>query len=158
MARKIQQFLSMKQVAEQTGIPVEHIKIIKVLYPEGFGKNQMWPDKIAKYYEDHKAEIVDKQSKSYDELKKVKLSGEIVLQDIEIEEAKKKVVAIKDVEEFMQSFGIQLSAVLKSKIVKELPPRVVGLKEEAVDTICKTFYNELCDLLNRNIIEWNKTK
>jgi len=153
--KKQRKWLSLKQVTVQTGIPINQLKIIKGLYPEAFTVNQIYVDKVVKFYEDNKEQIVAQDEKSIEALKKEKLTGDIILQKIEIEEAKKQVIAIKDVEEFMRDFGVQLSAALKSKVVKELPPKITGLKEEDVTTICKDFYNELVKLFQSNVKIWN---
>lgn len=64
-------------------------------------------------------------------------------------------VQIKEVEEFMLNFGIQLSAVLKDRLTKELPPRVTGLSEEAVNKLCREYYNEMVELLQTDLKGWN---
>jgi hypothetical protein len=132
------------------------MKVIKVIYPDGFtGNNQVFIDRVQKFYAEHKDEVIAHCSKSKEELVKEKLSNDIVLQKIEIEEAKKQTVNVKEVETFMTNFGVQLGALLKNRLIKELPPRIVGLKEEAVAALCKEYYNEIVKVLSKNIIEWN---
>ena len=145
----------MKQAAVQMGIPVAHLKIVKTLFPEGFDHNHVLSDRVRKFYDEHKAEVEATEEKSIEALKKIKLGNDITLQQLEIEEAKKQMVQIKDVEEFMLNFGTQLSAVLKDRLTKEFPPRVTGLSEEAVTKLCREYYNEIVELLRKDIKEWN---
>lgn len=153
---KKRKYLSLKQMSEQTGIPVGHLRIVKNQYPDGFTKTEIHAEKVLKYYEDNKEKIVALQDKSKEELQKEKLSNDIVLQKIEIAEAKKESVSVKEVESFMTNFGIQLGALLKNRLIKELPPRITGLKEEAVTALCKEYYNEIVKVLSKNIDDWNK--
>jgi hypothetical protein len=153
---KENKLLSLKQVEEQTGIPITQLKLVKTLYPKAFTKTEIYVDRILEYYNQHKDEIIAADNKSIDTLKKEKLSNDIILQQIEIEEAKKQVIAVKEVELFMSNFGVQLGATLKAKMVKELPARINGLSEEEVIRVCKDFYNELVILFQSNISNWNK--
>jgi hypothetical protein len=155
---KVNKLLSLKQVEEQTGIPISQLKLIKTLYPDGFTKTEIFVDKVKAYYVEHKEELEEIDSKSKEELVKQKLANEIILQEIDIAEARKQVIPIKEMEQFMGDFGIQLGAVLKSKLTKELPPQVIGLKEEDVIKICRDTYNSLVELFNKNLEEWNVTR
>lgn len=137
------------------GISLAHIKIVKRLFPEGFTVNQVHPDKVRKYYDEHKDLILKTELESDDNLQRQRLQNIVILQEIEIEEARKQMVQIKEVEEFMLNFGIQLSAVLKDRLTKELPPRVTGLSEEAVNKLCREYYNEIVKLLSEDIKHWN---
>jgi hypothetical protein len=148
-------FLTLKQASVQMGIPLAHLKIVKQHCPEGFTVNQVHADKVRKYYDEHKSEIEVQEEKSLEALKKIKLGNDIKLQELAIEEAKKQMVQIKDVEEFMLTFGTQLSAVLKDRLTKELPPRVTGLSEEAVNKLCREYYNELVKRLQTDLKNWN---
>jgi len=153
---KVTKMLSFKQVNQATGIPISQLKLIKVLHPSAFTKTEIFLDEVVKYYNENKDKLIEKDNQSIESLKKEKLANDIVLQQIEIEEAKKQVVAVKEVELFMANFGTQLGAVLKAKIVKELPSRVNGLSEEEIIKVCKEFYNELVSLFSKNIEIWNE--
>jgi hypothetical protein len=151
---------SMKQVSATHGIPIQHLKYIKEHFPEGFtASNKVILEKVLKYYEDNKTLIVQgAEEKNQDALKRERTKNvqkQNVLLDIQIEEAKKQTVNIKDVETFMANFGVQLSAVLKNALTKELPPRIVGLSQEDVTRICKEYYNEVLELFSKNMDEWN---
>ena len=134
---------------------MSQLKLIKVLLPSAFKTNKIYIDDVVKYYSEHKDEIVSLETKSIDALKREKLSNDIILQNIEIEEAKKHSIPLKDVEQFMGDFGLQLSSVLKAKIVKELPPQIIGLKEEEVIKICRDVYNSIIELWKSNEKMWD---
>ena len=153
---KNRKYLSLKQMATQTGIPITHLRIVKIQYPEGFTKTEIHAQKVLDYYEANKEKILAQQDKSKEEPQKEKLSNDIVLQKIEIAEAKKESVSVKEVEQFMVDLGVQLGALLKNRLIKELPPRITGLKEEDVTALCKEYYNEICKVLSKSIDNWNK--
>jgi hypothetical protein len=147
----------MKQVAEQTGIPYKHLKLIKELYPAGFNlNNSVNVDGVVQFYADNKELILETEGKTIDSLKKQRLEQDIILHDIEIQEAKKLSIPLKEVEDFFSSFGIQLGAVLKAKLTKELPPQIIGMKEEDVIKQCISIYNSIIELLGKNMDAWNK--
>ena len=154
--KKNNTLLSMKQVVEQTGIPISHLKIIKKRYPDGFTVNNIYIDKVRQFYSEHKQEIIEEEEQSYEALRKEKLANEILLQELKIEQEKKQAIPLKDMEQFMGDFGIQLSSVLKSKLTKELPPQIIGVKEEEVNKLCKEMYNSLIELLTSNMDKWNE--
>ena len=157
MKTKTKQYSNMSQAANALNIPLDVMKIIKTLCPDGFTKsNQVRGDIVEDFYKKNKSLIEEKSSYSTDKLEHQKLANVVILQELEIEEARKQVVPIKDVEEFMRNFGIQLGAVLKAKITRELPPRITGQSQEKVIEYCKEYYNEIVDLLKKNITNWNK--
>jgi hypothetical protein len=144
------------QASKELGIPFDQMRAIKKLYPDGFTSNgSIIRENVVTYYNAHQAEIEKMALDSLQALKEQKLKNDILLQEFEIEEAKKSVVAIADVEEFLKNLGIQIGAVLKAKMTKELPPHIVGLKEEDITRICKEHYNQLVELLQTNMDNWN---
>ena len=148
---------SLKQAATTTGIPIRHLRIIKELYPEGFTNNgKVRLTEVTDWYAKNKELILKKEEDSIETLKKQKLANEVILQELRIAEEKRQTVAITEVEEFMVNFGTQLSAVLKSFMVTELPPRVIGLGQEDVTKICREQFNAMVALFNKNMKEWNR--
>lgn len=151
-------YLSMRQAESQLKIPMSHLKRIRRLYPDGFTANgSVKRIPVSKYYADNKDLIIKVENEDEIDLKKQKLQNQVILQEIQIAEAKKESIAVKEVDEFMQNFGIQLGAVLRTKLTKELPPQVAGLSEENVSKYCKDFYNELVALFNKNIENWKSS-
>jgi len=149
------QLNSMKQAALQLGIPIGHLKIIKDLYPDAFtSNNQVIIDKVVSYYSNNKDKILEIEGKSLETLKKEKLTNEIILQKLKIEEAKKQSVNINDLSAYKTDFGIQLSGLLKQKFTKELPPQVTGRKEEDVIKLCVDMVNQVFEILLKDMENW----
>jgi|ERR1044072_345425 DNA-binding protein len=158
-------FNSIRQASVALNIPYDTIKQIKVLFPEGFTSgNAVRIDEVKEFYEKNKVLIESTAKESTETLSRKRLQNTVILQELEIEskrldneEQKKNTVSIKEVESFMEDFGIQLSSRLKAGLIKELPPIISGCKEEDVVKYCKDFYNKLIKLFQTNIDNWNKT-
>jgi hypothetical protein len=149
---------NLTQAALELGIPYDHLRIVKKLYPEGFVSNgNIIRENVLTYYQSHQAEVEAMALDGLQALKEKKLKNDILLQEFEIEEAKKSVVPIEEVKEFLSTFGLLLGSTLKSGLTKELPPHVVGLKEEDVVKLCKEFYNTLIQLISKNLKDWSTT-
>jgi hypothetical protein len=149
------QFNSMQQAAIALNIPIQHLKLIKKIYPDGFTSgNSVIQDKVLAFYNANKGMIEEKESESLESLNKQKLSNTVILQELEIQEKKKQIVLINDMEKFMGGFGLHLSTVMKHKITKELPPMVIGESEETVNQICADVYNSLMELVGAKATEW----
>ena len=155
--------LTLAQVEKSTGITRTILRRIKTALPSAFTKNEIFVEKVVAYYDDHKAELDALEAQSLAALDREKAANAIILQHIkidreriELDEAKKQSLQIGDVTDFMSNFGTQLGAVLKSKLTKELPPQIFGLKsEEELNLKCREMYNSLIELLKRNMSEWD---
>ncbi len=149
---------SMKQASIELGIPLDQVKIIKQFCPEAFSKNNsLNVEQVKKYYADNKALIEGIQAETKQTLEKKKLANDIIIQELKIANLRKETVNLQDVSAFFAAFGIEVSAVLKNKIVKELPVKITGNTEEQNVTACKEVYNELIKLIEKNTKEWAKT-
>jgi hypothetical protein len=148
---------SMKQVAEQLGIPYRHLRIVKVLFPDGFHKNnQVRVDKVKEYYEDNKDFIEEMESESLENLKKIEKANDILIQQFEIAEWKKQVIKVKEEKEFILKLGTVVSSVLLSKLVNELPEKLDATDKSKRKDLCKEIYNDVIktfkeELKKRNV-------
>lgn len=147
----------MKQAALALNIPIEHLRVIKELYPDGFfANNAVKIKEVTDFYTKNKILIESTLSESMEALQKKRVANIVILQDLEIAERQKKTLNIDKVTEFMGEFGIAFGALLKSKLVNELPPRLEGLSMEERNKYCKDYYNELTSLYQNQLEEWTK--
>ncbi len=152
------QLNSMKQASVALNIPLQHLKLIKKIYPDGFTSgNAVIVDKVLDFYNNNKDMILDKESESVESLTKQRLANIVILQQLDIQERQKQIVLIRDMEKFMGDFGLHLSTVFKNKLTKELPPMVIGEKEEKVNQICRDIYNSIMVLIGIRSADWKKT-
>lgn len=148
---------SMKQASELLEIPIKHLKIIKSIYPDGFNKNNsVNTDLVRAYYEENKELIISKEQESIETLKKEKLSNDIILQQIEIAKAKRRVIEMGDVKSFLQKLGIEVGSLLMARLVKELPNQIDRVEADKREDLCKDAYNSIVDTMNKSITEWCK--
>ena len=158
-------FNSLRQASVQLNIPYDTLKQIKVLFPEGFTSgNAVRIDEVKEFYEKNKGLIESTSKESTETLSRKRLQNTVILQELDIEsktldveEQKKNTINIKEVETFMLNFGLELGGILKNTLVKELPPRVVGLTEEETTKLCREYYNHLIQLFDNNLKEWAKS-
>jgi len=144
------------QLEAHLGIPKKLLQRAKKLGCPGFRNTKMYADQIAPWLEQNKKLIETTQTEPTEKLKRKELENKIILQELKIEEERRNTINVKVLDEFITGFGIQLGATLKSKIVKELPPRVVGLNEEKATELCKEYYNNIIIDISRDLKEWAK--
>ncbi len=146
----------MKQVAEQTGIPIKQLKIIKVMYPEGFNRELVKVELVKAYYEKHKELLAKKESESIDTLKKEKLANDIILQNFEIAKQNKQMVKTEDQRQWLKDFGVTLNMLHKSKILNEYPDKFDRVEKSQRPDLWKQLYNDLVSAIHGNYEQWSK--
>jgi len=154
---KNHKYLNMKVASKGTGIPREHIKAIKDVYPDAFDKNQIHEDLLVDYYNKHKQEIIatcNKSSVVVEELKKQRLQNQVKLQELQIAETEKKLISIEDLKEFLNKLGVGVSNLLVAKLVSELPDRINRTESSKRVGLCKELYNEIVKKLQDDIDNW----
>jgi hypothetical protein len=151
-------YRTMKSLSASEGIPLSHLKAAKTLNLTGFRTDGRvnW-NELEPAYRANLDKIEDFLDNSIERLKKEKLKRDIERADLTIAELKKQKIDIKDINEFMIQLALQLNGLLFSKIVKELPPRVIGKSEEESRFVCKEMVNDIVEVLKTNISEWNPT-
>lgn len=147
----------MKQLAQDSGIPIKHLKIVSVLCPEVVGLNNKVNVKKAKeYYESNKDFITEIEADSLDNLKKIKLANEIVIQNLDIANKKRQNITTKEETEYLQFLGLTISSILKAKLVNELPIKIDNTEREKRKAVCIEFYNSIVSELYKQLTSRNK--
>jgi hypothetical protein len=134
---------SMKQVSEQTGIPIQHLKIVKVLFPEGFkANNGLDVKKVTEYYESNKDFITEFESESLDSLKKIEKAIKIQTDELKLAEKKRLYIKIADEKEWLTLLVSTIQSILLAKVVNDLQSRIETTPSEKRADIGRDIYNE----------------
>jgi len=155
---KRKKYLSLKQASQHLNIPVDHLKAVKILFPDGFKVNTVIADKVKEFYDANKDKVIELASKgdNFDELKRIKLQNDITLQKLEIAELQGQMVSLEELEQFLGKLGSSVGNLLMSKLVNELPDRINRVDGTQRIVMCKTLYNEIVDKLQNDIDKWFK--
>jgi hypothetical protein len=144
MAKKKTETGSMKQVAEHYGIPMQHLKIVKILFPDGFKTNSSADVKrVTEYYEANKDFVEEVASESLDELKKIEKAIKIQTDELKLLEKKQQYITIKDEKEFLSALVASIQGILLAKLVDELHSKIETTPSDKRATIGSEMYNEI---------------
>jgi hypothetical protein len=78
----------------------------------------------------------------------LRLKNQALLSSIELEEAKANLIAKEEVEQYFISFLISHRNILKDKLVRELPPKLLGKGVIEITKDMEAVVNDLCDFLS----------
>lgn len=150
----------MAQLSKLTGVETKYFKIIKILKPEYFrAKNNVITqgEDIYNYYLNNKEEVHRVDSESFENLKKIKLSQEIAKGDLEKSKLKGEIILLADEKQFLIKLATIISSTLKAKLVDELPTKIGYLPASEHKEFCKNYYNEIIDLLKKEMDKHGKS-
>ena len=150
---------SMKQVSEQTGIPIQHLKIIKVLFPDGFKTNNgVDVPKVVEYYETNKDFVTEIATESLDTLKKVEKAIKIQTDELKLMEKRRQYITVKDEKDFISALTASIQGILLAKLVDELHSKIETTPSDKRATIGGEIYNEIVaamkGLVSKHNGEW----
>lgn len=149
-----QKYLSLKQASEAMNIPLDHLRVMKTLYPEGFTVNTVRKDLVKTYYDKNKDLVISKLEQGLDKLKREKLANDILLQQLEIKKQQGKMVELEELGNFLTKLGQSVSNLLLGKLVNELPERINKVESNQRAGVCKELYNEIVAKLQDESNAW----
>lgn len=94
------------------------------------------------------SKIIDKPKSSddIDELRKRKLRGEADKVGLEVEKLRDNLLNKEDVKDFLRAIAAAQSAILKDKLITELPIKLVGKNQDEISLLLQEVCNELMKL------------
>lgn len=135
---------SMKQLAAQSGIPIQHLKIVKVLCPEGFKANNGLDVKtVVDYYNANKDLVLQIETESLDNLKKIEKALKIQTDRLAYEKEKKLYITIAEEKEFLLTLVSTIQSILLAKLVNELQSKIETTPSDQRATIGPGIYNDV---------------
>lgn len=141
-------FETLTQASGATGLSKEILRAAKSHGCPGFVAHRLRWDLAEPWIKEHEQELEEWASQSTEEIKRQNLIKDGLLKDLEISKRKQEMLDPKEVAEFLKSFGLSLSSLLKTK-EKDLRSKCSGYDA----TITKEF-SELYALIQREIAEW----
>lgn len=96
------------------------------------------------------------QENSSDYWKKRKLKADAQTSEIELDEMRKKFLDKDDVIVFLKQIASSQRALLRSKMVHELPSKLLGLGATDMSVVMETELNEILNLFQSGLNTWTK--
>lgn len=140
---------SVKEASEAENIPIEIIKEAKKKLPECFKFRRItdWPT-LRKYIDTYYEELEEEAYESIDALKKERLRKQIDRDDFEFAIQRSKYLESEVVKQRIKDIAQAQRIILKTALLDELPPSIVGLSQADILLKCEEVFNKVCKEMN----------
>lgn len=147
-------FTTMAQCSSQTNTPKNLLRLAKANGAPGFIGNRIDWDELQPWLEAHKDTLLNDADDSLNKWKLRKTKADALTAELELEEMKSQYLIKEEVKAFLQSIAAAQLAVLKSKLVQELPSKLLGLGVTETAVIMEQTVTELCNIFQSGLDKW----
>ena len=123
----------------------------------GFTRNNSinW-DLFGPWYDANKKSLGKDADESLEFYKKEIAKRDIQIQDLKIQKLKKEALDPAEVKALLTKIGLAQSALLKSKLTSDLPPRLVGLSLLEIFSLMDSTVQDICGTFKKEFDKWMK--
>lgn len=114
------------------------------------------PDLLRPLLDQYKEELestVD-EGESNEAWKTRKIKAETLLKEIELDEARKKFLEKERVIAFLKQIASAQKSMLKSRLVHELPSKLLGLSVTEMSVLMEKELDSVCQLFQQSLVHW----
>lgn len=149
-------------LANAKNIPYNTLKRAKQLNAPGFLERGSIDWRLLEpWLSSHKAEL---ESTPVESIEEVKLSNEIkrgvlqdkesILKDLEIAKRRSEYLDPAEVREFLIKIATAQSSILNSRLLNELPQKLVGQPLEVTERLCKQLASDIINVFKQGLDQW----
>lgn len=147
-------YASMKACASIKGVTMKLLRTCKANNAPGFHQSGrvIW-DNLGPWLTENLTEMTEKSLEENDieSLKRRKLSGEATKIELEVEKLRDNLLSKEDVKNFVQAIATAQSAILKERLIDELPVKLVGKEHDEIVFALNRVVTELIALFRKDI-------
>lgn len=137
-----------------TGIPKEHLKVSKKMGASGFKRDGriIWPE-FEPWWNANKAIVQEHTEDNLTVWKTRKTKAEALINEKKLEELNERYVDKEEIKVLLRQIATAQKATLKSKLLGELPPRLLGLGVVEMTVILDGVVEDLCHIFQNTTLE-----
>lgn len=140
----------MKEAANELGVSVGLVKCAKVKNCDAFmTSGRIIKDKLIKFIEEHRQELEEAEDESLTKWKVLLTKSNALIAEKELEELQGKYILREEAEKEIRAIALAQKAMLRSRLVQELPQKLVGMTVPQMVVVMEDTLNDICELMNR---------
>lgn len=150
-------FPSMDALATAKNIDKELLKIAKKRGAPGFSINgRIYWLELEQWWNDHLSELEEVAGDNLTVWKTRKTKADALKSELELEEMQENFLVKDEVKSFLKQIASAQLAFLKSKLISEVPPKILGLSLTETEVVMSQVVQDTCAIFQKSIKDWTK--
>lgn len=141
----------MREAAAELHVPIGIIKAAKV-HPECdafFASGRIDGDKLTAFLNARMGELEEVEDETIQKWKVLLTKSNALIAEKELEELQGKYVLREEAEKQIRAIALAQKAMLRSRLVQELPQKLVGMTVPQMVVVMEGTLNDICELMNK---------